>query len=68
MKKIIEENFWGGNKMIEIKVNGKRFPANKYIYEVFKSVIFALINTLKNVPEIDSVEITIKKDKEKDIS
>ncbi len=68
MKKIIEENFLGGNKMIEIKVNGKRFPANKYVYEVFKSVIFALINTLKNVPEIDSVEITIKKDKEEEIS
>jgi XTP/dITP diphosphohydrolase len=68
MKEIIEENFWGGNKMIEIKVNGKRLPANKYVYEVFKSVIFALLNTLKNVQEIDSVEITIKKDKEKEIS
>jgi len=49
--------------MVEIKVNGKRLVANKYIYEVFKSVIFALLSTLKNIPEMDTIEITIKKDK-----
>ena len=50
--------------MIEIKINGKRLVANKYIYEVFKSVILALVGTLKNIPEIEKIEITIKKDKD----
>ena len=50
--------------MIEIKINGKRLVANKYIYEVFKSVILALVGTLKSIPEIEKIEITIKKDKD----
>ncbi len=64
MKKIIKENFLGGSEMTEIKINGKRLVANKYIYDVFKSVIFALLSTLKNMPKIETVEITIKKEKE----
>ena len=63
MKKIIEENFLGGDKMIEIKINGKRLVANKYVYDVFKSLIFALLGTLKNMPKIETVEITIKDEK-----
>ncbi len=62
IKEIIKNELLGGNKMVEIKINGKRLPANKYVYEVFKSVIFALLGTLKNIPEIETVEITIKKD------
>ena len=62
IKEIIRNDFLGGTKMVEIKINGKRLPANKYVYEVFKSVIFALLGTLKNIPEIETVEITIKKD------
>ncbi len=49
--------------MLEIKINGKRLVANKYIYEVFKSVIFAILGTLKDIPEIETVEITIKNEK-----
>jgi XTP/dITP diphosphohydrolase len=64
MKKIIAKQFLGGGEMVEIKVNGKRLPANKYVYKVFESVILALLDTLKDVPEIKKVEITI--DKEKD--
>ena len=62
IKSIIENEILGGDSMVEIKINGKRLPANKYVYEVFKSVIFALLGTLKNIPEIETVEITIKKD------
>lgn len=46
--------------MIEIKVNGKKLPANKYVYEVFESVILALLNTLKDIPAVEKLEITIK--------
>jgi len=63
MKKIIAKQFLGGSKMVEIKVNGKRLPANKYVYKVFESVILALLDTLKDVPEIQKVEITIDKEK-----
>ncbi len=45
--------------MTEIKINGKRLVANKYVYEVFKSVILALIGTLKDIPKIEKIEITI---------
>jgi len=62
IKEIIKEELLGGDSMVEIKINGKRLPANKYVYKVFKSVIFALLGTLKNIPEIETVEITIKKD------
>jgi len=63
VKEYIEENLLGGN-MIEIKINGKRLPANKYVYTVFEKVIFALLDTLKDIPEIETVEIKIdKKDK-----
>ena len=64
MKKIIAKQFLGGGEMVEIKVNGKRLPANKYVYKVFESVILALLNTLKDIPEIKKVEITIDKEKE----
>lgn len=64
MKEIIQKEFLGGEGMIEIKVNGKRLPANKYVYSVFESVIMALISTLRDVPEIEQVEITLKKSKE----
>jgi XTP/dITP diphosphohydrolase len=59
MKGIILKELLGGKSMIEIKINGKRLIANKYIYEVFKTVIFALLGTLKNMPEIKTVEIKI---------
>ena len=64
MKKIIEKEFLGGEGMVEIKVNGKRLPTNKYVYQVFKSVILALIGTLKDIPEIEKVEIKITKEEE----
>lgn len=64
MKEIIEREFLGGEGMVEIKVNGERLPANKYVYQVFRSVIMALLSTLKDVPEIEEVEIKITKEKE----
>lgn len=64
MKKIISKEFLGGEGMVEIKVNGKRLPANKYVYQVFDSVIMALLSTLKDIPEIEEVEIKITKEKE----
>jgi XTP/dITP diphosphohydrolase len=64
MKKIIAKQFLGGSKMVEIKVNGRRLPANKYVYKVFESVILALLDTLKDIPEIKKVEIIIDKEKE----
>jgi XTP/dITP diphosphohydrolase len=65
MKKIIQREFLGGKGMVEIKINGKRLPANKYVYEVFEKVIMALIATLKDIPEIETVEIKIDKKKAK---
>ncbi len=62
IKEIIRKELLGGGKMVEIKINGKRLPTNKYVYEVFKSVILALIGTLKDIPEVKTVEITIKKE------
>ncbi|MGB9769929.1 MULTISPECIES: RdgB/HAM1 family non-canonical purine NTP pyrophosphatase [Caldisericum] len=59
----IENNLLGGD-MIEIKVNGKRLPANKYVYSVFEKVILALLSTLKDIPEIKTVEIKIDKSQE----
>ena len=67
IKKIIEKEFLGGKGMIEIKVNGKRLPANKYVYQVFESVILALVGTLKDIPEIKEVEIKINKEKEEKV-
>jgi XTP/dITP diphosphohydrolase len=64
MKKIIAKQFLGGGEMVEIKVNGKKLPANKYVYKVFESVILALLDTLKGIPVIKKVEITINKEKE----
>jgi XTP/dITP diphosphohydrolase len=64
MKKIIAKQFLGGDGMVEIKVNGKKLPANKYVYKVFESVILALLDTLKGIPVIEKVEITINKEKE----
>ncbi len=64
MEKVISKEFLGGEGMVEIKVNGKRLPANKYVYQVFKSVIMALLSTLNDIPEIEEVEIKIKKEKE----
>jgi XTP/dITP diphosphohydrolase len=64
MKKIIAKQFLGGGEMVEIKVNGKRLPANKYVYKVFEAVILALFDTLKDVPDIQKIEITIDKEKE----
>ena len=49
--------------MIEIKINGKKLVANKYVYDIFRSVILALISTLKDIPEVEEVEIKIKKEK-----
>lgn len=67
MKKIISKEFLGGEGMVEIKVNGKRLPANKYVYQVFESVILALVATLKDIPEIKEVEIKISKEKEEKV-
>lgn len=64
MKKIIKEKILGGDEMIEIKINGKRLVANKYVYDVFKTLIFALLSTLKDIPKIETVEITIKNKEE----
>ncbi len=63
MKEIIQREFLGGEGMVEIKINGKRLPANKYVYEVFEKVIMALVDTLKDVPEIGTIEIKIEKEK-----
>ncbi|BAL81450.1 RdgB/HAM1 family non-canonical purine NTP pyrophosphatase [Caldisericum exile] len=60
----IENNLLGG-EMIEIKINGKRLPANKYVYSVFEKVIYAILSTLKDLPEIETVEIKIEKKEEK---
>jgi len=60
MKAIIQEEFLGGDA-IEIKINGKKLDADKYVYDVFESVILALLGTLKDIPEIRKVEITIEK-------
>ncbi|MCD6427788.1 MAG: hypothetical protein J7L03_06830 [Caldisericaceae bacterium] len=48
--------------MTEIKINGKRLVANKYVYKVFRKLILALLETLKDLPEIEKVEITITKE------
>ncbi|MEF3245262.1 MAG: RdgB/HAM1 family non-canonical purine NTP pyrophosphatase [Caldisericaceae bacterium] len=65
VKEYIKENLLGGSKMTEIKINGKRLVANKYVYSVFEKVIFALLETLKDIPEIETVEIKIDKKEEK---
>jgi len=65
VREYILQNLMGGD-MIEIKVNGKRLPANKYVYSVFEKVIFALLETLKDLPEIETVEIKIDKKKEEE--
>ncbi|MGB9695099.1 MAG: RdgB/HAM1 family non-canonical purine NTP pyrophosphatase [Caldisericaceae bacterium] len=62
MKDIIQKELLGGKKMIEVKINGKRLPANKYVYEVFETVIMAIISTLKEIPEVETVEIKIVKE------
>ncbi|MGC9125358.1 MAG: hypothetical protein ACP5GW_04455, partial [Caldisericaceae bacterium] len=61
MKDIIQKEL-GGKKMIEVKINGKRLPANKNDYEVFETVIMAIISTLKEIPEVETVEIKIVKE------
>lgn len=63
LKEIIQKEFLGGEGMVEIKINGKRLPANKYVYEVFENVIMALISTLKDLPNVETVEIKIEKEK-----
>ena len=63
IREIIQREFLGGEGMVEIKINGKRLPANKYVYEVFEHVIMALISTLKDIPNVETVEIRIEKGK-----
>jgi len=47
---------------IELIVNGKKIPLNRYVQTVFCNVISALISTLKGVDEEwESVEIRIRK-------
>ena len=47
---------------IELVVDGKRIPLNRYVQTVFCNVISALISTLKGVDEEwKSVEIKIRK-------
>jgi XTP/dITP diphosphohydrolase len=64
MEKIIAKQILGGGEMVEIKVNGKKLPANKYVYRVFESVILSLLDTLKDIPVVEKVEITVDKEKE----
>ncbi|MBE8538740.1 hypothetical protein [Geoglobus acetivorans] len=45
--------------MVEIKIDGKVIPVNRYVKDVFLKVIAALVSTLKGVPE-DWSEIEIK--------
>ena len=60
MKEIIREEFLGGD-IIEIKVNGKKLDLDSYMNDVFRSVILALVSTIKDTRDIEKVEITIHK-------
>ncbi len=51
--------------VIELKIDGKKIPLNRYVSDVFLKVIAALISTLKGVPEDWSeLELVIKKDED----
>lgn len=65
MKDIILNEVLGGS-MTEIKINGVKLAANSYVYTVFEKVILALLDTLNNIPEIQTVEIKINKTRHKE--
>ncbi len=47
--------------MIELKIDDKKIPLNKFVREVFLKVILALVSTLKGYSdEWDKIEIVIK--------
>ena len=46
-------------ELVEIRIDGKDIPVNRYVKDVFLKVIVALVSTLKGVPE-DWSEIEIK--------
>jgi hypothetical protein len=52
--------------MTEIKINGVKLAANSYVYTVFEKVILALLDTLNNIPEIQTIEIKIDKTRHKE--
>ncbi len=48
--------------MIELTIDGKKIPLNKYVREVFLRVITALVSTLKGYGEDwNEIKIVIKK-------
>jgi len=60
MKEIIREEFLGGDK-IEIKVNGKKLDFDSYVNDVFRSVILALVSTIKNTQDIEKLRLPYTK-------
>jgi molybdopterin-guanine dinucleotide biosynthesis adapter protein len=44
-----------------LKVNGKSIPLNPYVESVFANVIAGLVRTLKDTPEPETVEFTLRK-------
>lgn len=47
--------------MVELYIDGKKIPLNKYVKSVFLKIILALISTLKGVPESwNEIEIKIR--------
>ncbi len=51
----------GSGFKAELKVNGKTIPLNFYVNDVFASVIAGLVSTLKDTPEPEKVELTLRK-------
>ncbi len=51
--------------MIELRIDGKRVPMNKYVRDVFYKILLALISTLKGIP-VDWKEIELRVKREED--
>lgn len=47
---------------VEIKIDGKKIPANKFVQEIFAGMIEGTLKTLKKVePEWKKVEIVVER-------
>jgi len=51
--------------LIELRIDGKRIPMNKYVRDVFYKILLALVSTLKGIPN-DWQEIELKVKREED--
>jgi hypothetical protein len=46
---------------VELTVNGKKVGLNPYVTSVFALVVQGLVHTLKNIPELHEIDLSIRR-------